>query len=655
MHNHAVRAPAFARDLVTRLDQAVASSTHLGATVAIAAESFSAPVIGCLAPLAIDADEPLAMAVAKVIRDAGGAPDLAALKADSADVPKDLQRALAGVILAAGEANATFDHVVSALSADQRNTLANASRMTQLTYLDQPNVGDPDVITLLSTGLDLATITAGGVQLATRLDEANLARFAGRTGFTFDQMTPIGRILVRDAADHTYDDDGKPVLVQLDTGGADHYLGPTGAVDSITDKTGLHHVSLAIDLAGADTYGYPEVTDPNDVGRLPSDKDGRYKVVPTNNQEYGPVTLSDTPRQGAARVGYGFLLDLGSEGDHYRSLRMSQGFGSVGVGVLYDAGGDDTYEGEALMQGAGTFGIGLLVDDRGNDSYSAFVYTQGFAYVRGVGMLYDGAGDDHYLANTGDPAFGGDPIYTSIQIPGIANDNFAQGAGFGRNGGSDGVYMSGGLGVLRDRRGNDQYRSAVYSQSSGYWFGTGILSDQEGNDTYDGRYYVQGSTAHFALAVFLDEAGDDLYNQVFTPKATSIGIGHDFSVSWHIDGGGNDKYRGPGLSLGGGNANGLGVLLNLGGDDQYVSATEPTLGVGNLSYEVDTDATRRKIPTTGVFIDIGGHDQYAVTVPSNVTRGDDTSWVNNRENPDAGVTSEHGVGVDRSTGTVALP
>ena len=372
-------------------------------------------------------------------------------------------------------------------------------------------------------------------------------------------------------------------------------------------------------------------------------------------QDYGPVSLSETPRQGAARLGYGFLLDLGREADHYRSLRMSQGYGTAGVGVLYDAGGDDVYEGEAAVQGGADFGIGLLIDDGGNDHYRAYVHTQGFAFVRGVGVLYDKSGDDNYYANTGDPAFGGDPIYLSVQIPGIANDNFAQGAGFGYNGSSDGVYMSGGLGMLRDGTGNDVYQSAVYSQSSGYWFGTGILVDGAGNDAYDGRYYVQGSTAHFALAVFIDEAGDDKYNQVFTPKATSIGIGHDFSTSWHIDGGGNDIYRGPLLSMGGGNANGLGVMLNIGGDDIYQSASEPTLGVGNLSYEVDMDEARRGVPTTGVFIDIGGHDQYGVTVATNVVRGDNVSWVNDRENPDAGVTTEHGVGVDRADGTIALP
>lgn len=652
VHDHAVRAPSFARDLVTRLDQAADSSPRLAGRLAVLAESFEATAIGCPPRLPIDAQQPLVVAVAKVMIDSGGQPDLVALRADAADVPLDLQRALAAIILAAGEANAHFDRVIAPLSTVERETLAYASRLPLATALDLPNLADPDVVKLLSTGIDLKALTAGAVQLAARLDANDLAPFAHRKGFSFDQMTPIGRILLRDDADDTYADDGKPVLVQLDTGGNDRYLGPTGAVDAVTDTSGIHHVSVAIDLAGADDYGYTAVADPADTGRLPSDAAGRYRPSRPLTEDNGPVTLSDTPRQGAARLGYGFLLDLGSEGDHYRSLRMSQGFGAVGVGILYDAGGDDVYEGEAAVQGAATFGMGLLFDDSGNDTYNAYAFTQGFGFVRGVGLLYDSSGADRYLANTGDVATGGDPIYFSPQLPGIANGSFAQGAGFGRNGGG-GVYMSGGLGVLRDRRGDDVYRAAVFAQATGYWFGTGILADQAGNDTYDGLWYVQGSAAHFALAVFLDDAGDDKYNLGLTPAATSIGVGHDFSVSWHIDSGGNDNYRAPGLSLGGGNANGLGVMLNLGGDDTYAAAGEPTLGVGNLSSEVDTSAVRRGVPTTGVFIDIGGHDQYLVT--SNVTRGDNVSWINNRESPDAGVTSEHGVGVDRAAGSVALP
>ena len=95
-HDHAVRALAFARDLASRLDLAAAAPTRIASALAIAAESFEAPAQGCLSPLPVDAVQPLAQAVAKVMSDAGGTPDLAAMKADAADVPIDLQRRATG-------------------------------------------------------------------------------------------------------------------------------------------------------------------------------------------------------------------------------------------------------------------------------------------------------------------------------------------------------------------------------------------------------------------------------------------------------------------------------------------------------------------------------------------------------------------------------
>ena len=259
------------------------------------------------------------------------------------------------------------------------------------------------------------------------------------------------------------------------------------------------------------------------------------------------------------------------------------------------------------------------------------------------------------MIDGGDPVDGGDPLYWTIQIPGKANNSFAQGAAWGRRapGSGDDFNMSGGLAILRDRRGNDVYVASVQAQGSGYWFGTGILADGAGNDSYDARYYVQGAGAHFALALFLEDGGDDRYNQVLTPKATSIGVGHDFTVAWHIDLGGNDVYRAPGLSLGSGNANGIGVLINIGGDDIYRAASEPTLGAANLSSEVSDSATRRAVATSGIFIDIGGRDTYDLI--STVTRGDGAAWTNNREPPATGLTTEHGAGLDRATGSVSLP
>jgi hypothetical protein len=213
--------------------------------------------------------------------------------------------------------------------------------------------------------------------------------------------------------------------------------------------------------------------------------------------------------------------------------------------------------------------------------------------------------------------------------------------------------MSGGLGVLRDRHGNDEYVSSVQSQASGYWFGTGILADGDGNDSYDARYYVQGAGAHFAMALFLEEGGDDRYNQTLKPKATSIGVGHDFTVAWHLDLGGDDRYRAPVLSLGSGNANGIGVLVNVGGTDTYVAEAEPTLGAAQFSAEWhEACEACHAVATTGIFLDVDGADQYAVTSP--ITRADGTDWTDPRSPADYKVT-EHSAGADRDGDAPAFP
>lgn len=663
VHDHAMRVPGFGRALDGSLDAAADSNAPVSGALQVAAFALGNTEAPCVTPFELDPDQPLARAVAKIIRDAGGEADDAALEADAADVPVPLQRAIAQVVLAAQEADATW----TALTKDF--TAAELTELGRVPWLSipakpgtlLPKVTDAKTQALLSKRFDEAALARGAMTLALRIEQAALASFAGQAGFAFEQATPLGRIIVADAAPHTHAD-GDHVLLLVDTGGDDTYLFPAGGVDGTiaTKDKRTYHVGLAIDLAGKDAYRYEPKPDEQDGKLLPSDGAGRLHSTYPRDQDNGPISYSEVMRQGAARLGYGMLFDLGAEADTYRSLRLSQGYGAAGVGVLYDAGGDDLYEGEAGVQGAAHFGIGLLVDAKGNDTYKSFSQTQGFAFVRAVGMLYDGAGNDQYLVDNGDPADGGDPLYWTIQIPGKANNSFAQGAAWGRRAAgtqADSAYMSGGLGVLRDRHGDDVYEASVQAQASGYWFGTGVLSDGDGNDTYDARYYVQGAGAHFAMALFNEGAGDDKYNSKLVPKATSIGVGHDYTVAWHLDLGGDDVYRGPLLSIGAGNANGIGILVNAGGNDVYRSAAEPTIGCGNLSSEVNTSLPRRAAPTTGIFVDVGGTDTYEVTTPSNIVRGDDLVWQNEREPPSDSLppANEFGAGADRNSGTVSFP
>jgi hypothetical protein len=324
---------------------------------------------------------------------------------------------------------------------------------------------------------------------------------------------------------------------------------------------------------------------------------------------------------------------------------MSQGSGILGVGLLFDDGGSDRYDCEAGCQGSGAFGLGIHVDAGGpgtgpGDVYNAYHAAQGFAYAIAVGILYDHQGDETYFCNQGDV------LYPSPQSD-TSNSSLCQGMGFGRRAdewlGLDGVFMSGGIGILRDLAGADDYTSAVFGQGGGYWFGFGFLLDAAGDDAYNGRYYVQGSTAHYATSVLHDGDGQDTYNREEVFRLNGIlGAGHDFSSSFLVDDGGSDLYFSPGRSLGTANDNAFGILIDRQGDDAFQCNTNYSLGNANLSPEIAL--TRGGFPTIGMFMDCGGTDTY--DRPDTARPGNDVTW-QQEMHPDS--SSETGLGGDTST------
>jgi len=467
-------------------------------------------------------------------------------------------------------------------------------------------------------------------KIAYAVEHVRWDRFRDRTGVRFDLRTDAGWIRVRDAAADTYPDDGEATLLLLDLGGDDAHLDPVAANTSAANA-----VSVAIDLGGADRYGYEEVPDPDDRdGLLPSDAAGRARAG---------RSFSTVSRQGAARNGIALLFDLGSEDDRYASLVASQGYAHEGVGVLYDAGGDDTYLAELLAQGAAQFGIALAIDEgEGADTRVAVSRAQGFGYVGGAGLLYDGGGDDTYRCDNGDPQHGGLPaIYPSPQMPEDGNTSFCQGAGFGLRQDDRTLYLSGGLGVLRDRGGDDAYEASVFAQGAGYWQGTGLLSDGAGADTYDAFWYVQGAAAHFALGILADGGGgDDVFGGRLPTRNMSLGSGHDLSTGVLINEFGNDTYDLGTLAGGASNCNGLGLFVDANGDDRYVARSDYGGGMGNVSGEcIDT---KPDLVSIGVMIDGAGTDAYLWPDSAWPVPADGGTWGHAR----AGLPAEHGAGLD---------
>jgi len=660
VHGAALNAPPFARTLVQQLDAAVVHTRPVTAGLMVAMHYAGHGGQVCLpAPRAVGAD-PLADALARLIQQSGGKADVAALAQQAAVLPQELQRALAPVVDALAGAALARDEALNGVDLgpppgiDFETLFTYAASLTIRSKSGKTMAPSQEWVRHLLEGKEqgfrYGLLYQAAVRLAAAVEGADLGHFAGlKLAGELNVLTPVGRVVVRGAGDDAYDPAdaklGPAIALLLDTGGKDTYRVNAGATASAANP-----VSVLIDLSGADSYGYTEVPSPYDGKRLVSDADGRSPGVDPSLGN-GPVSLSEVSRQGAGRLGIGLLFDLGAEGDSYTSLRMSQGFGALGVGVLHDAGGNDTYRGENGVQGAAVFGIGLLLDDGGDDSYETYHQSQGFAYAGGVGLLYDRSGSDSYLADPGDPDQGGDPLYYTPQLSGKGNSSFTQGAGLGRRADTtDKIYMSGGLGVIRDLEGNDTYQASVFAQGTGYWFGTGILADGKGDDHYDGLWYVQGSDAHFALAVLWDDGGNDRYNSKLVPKATSVGVGHDYSVGWLLDLGGDDTYRAPGLSLGSGNDNGMGFLVDVGGSDSYDTKGKRTLGGASLG-STGAAGPRASVITLGVFIDTQGQDSYVVD--GNPDPRDDSSWLYQSTNTQQ--TSEWGVGLDSPGGQATLP
>ncbi len=516
------------------------------------------------------------------------------------NVPPEIQEAIASILQAVVEAARLRDESLSRIPREQWEHIY-ASTTLEESQCDA-HTFDKTVYDA-ALAFDLRSACLGGMKLAQVVEKAFplLRKYPGGN-FAVDIPTPLGRIVIDGSGDDVHYAQDCALLIDFD--GDDTYYGRAGA--SSVDVP----VSVLIDVRGDDRYI-------NDHAGVPS--------------------------QGAGVLGIGLLCDLAGN-DEYRSRTFSQGCGRFGVGVLYDASGKDRYVCDGFSQGAGMYGAGILFDRSGDDEYRCVYYAQGYGFSRGIGLLADAAGDDRYIADDETLTHVGD------ETP-LHNESDAQGYGAGRRADhTDGYSMSGGIGVLDDLAGNDTYYAGVFGQGTGYWYGYGILNDRSGNDSYRGVFFNLGSTAHFSIGVLFDDAGDDRTELVMT---CGIGMAHDCSASFYIDGGGNDTYivsRGDNgsTSLGSSLNNSFALFANVGGDDLYKS-------VGNsIAYAT---SGRRGIwsqyaPTTGIFIDIGGKDTYEYLPANNFGQGKENSiWIQPEKGDVPGV---YAVGIDADSGWIGF-
>lgn len=417
----------------------------------------------------------------------------------------------------------------------------------------------------------LAGADRGTTDTAPKAAAQRLKAVSPQIKYDVEIDTTWGVIKLTGGSDTTHAD--RPTLLVIDTGGNDTY------VNCPSNASAGNWASVVIDTQGNDKYLSDPALATTDVEKFAQRKNGGAK-----------------PGPGGALFGITALVDLQGD-DRYSSHRCAFGSGRFGFAMVEDEQGNDRYDAYADSLGYGNGGYGLLEDLSGSDTYLCFTQSQGSAGVRGAGLLVDRTGNDRYLANE-----------TVIDFPSPQSDkhnvSLAQGASIGRRGDYiDAHSLAGGVGILYDGAGDDEYRAGVFGQGVGYWEGVGMLIDGAGTDKYTGQWYVQGAAAHFAIGYLEDLGGDDEY---VAPMNMAQGAGHDFSQGWLLDREGNDSYKAPNLSLGGGNANGMGVFIDLLGDDKYESSG---LTLGKASEATPTGFRSRAL-CLGVFMDLAGNDVY---------------------------------------------
>jgi len=305
---------------------------------------------------------------------------------------------------------------------------------------------------------------------------------------------------------------------------------------------------------------------------------------------------------GSGFLGIGILIDRDGN-DTYRSAAYAQGAGLFGIGVSVDHGGADDRRGGYFIQGVGHCGVGILIDDgdeSSDDRYLSSCWSQGFASTFGYGLLFDDGGDDTYKA-------GG----TYFHAPLLPHDYRSFSAGFGMGWRP---RAGGGIGVLYDKGdGNDFYDQEVMSIGSSYWYSIGICIDGGGNDSYNLAHYGMGVGIHLSLGAFYEMDGDDQYHSRHGVVGATA---HDFSVGLMVDGGGDDYYT-VSDGWGGSLTNSYGLFIDRLGNDTYA-----TRGKG---YSFGKARWARGFGGVAIFLDLEGDDVY----PDGIAAKDSSIWIQN--------------------------
>ncbi|HYG76442.1 MAG TPA: hypothetical protein VEK08_15660 [Planctomycetota bacterium] len=283
--------------------------------------------------------------------------------------------------------------------------------------------------------------------------------------------------------------------------------------------------------------------------------------------------------------------------------------------LVIDTAGNDSYHTGAASSGL-QHPFSVIIDTAGNDRYTAPKGrpSQGTG-VFGFGMLVDLAGDDSYSAE-GSMAQGAGLFGAGVLCDWSGDDTFSC-DGFGQGAGMYGV------GILLKGGGNDKYRLFQSGQGFGCTLGAGILIDRGGNDSYvaddttikypsaqtkehnascaqgagfgQRRDYIDGVGLAGGVGMLLDLNGDDSYSGGVFSQA----VGYLYGIGILDDRAGKDSYRGVWYAQSATAHDAFSLLAEGGGDDTYSSAMYMRLGAAHDF-------------STSIFFEEGGNDKYPV-------------------------------------------
>ena len=237
--------------------------------------------------------------------------------------------------------------------------------------------------------------------------------------------------------------------------------------------------------------------------------------------------------------------------------------------------------------------LNLVIDLAGNDTYRDA--ARGEARIA---VVIDGDGDDRYGIDRPDEPSGGVAV-------GL-----------------------GGCGVLLDRRGDDHYRGQNWSLAVGM-LGVGLLVDLRGHDLYEIGTMGQGAAGPFGIGALVDEEGNDTYlarDHAGSAQGfgTGVGPGSAGGLGLLLDLGGDEWYGATQRSQGAGHQGGMGLLWDMFGDDRYQAdrwsqgaAAHGAIGVlwdfiGDDRYTLgDRGQAHGHDRALGILFDTMGHDRYA--------------------------------------------